>query len=464
MYFEKISTPGLGCFSHVIGCPVAGVMAVVDPRRDVGVYLRIAEKNGMRVTHIFDTHVHADHVSGALELRAATGADIYIHESAPVAYEAKKLKDGDEFRFGRAVLRALHTPGHTPNSVSFLAADLDRSPEPQMILTGDLLFVGDVGRPDLPGDELLEEQTENLYNSLYKILGALPDCLEVHPSHGQGSLCGSGMSEKPFSTLGYERLANPMLRYPDFASFKQAILSKAPMRPQSFSAIIRANMNGAAPAPGRADSALTPEKTDELRRDGAALLDLRDAFSFATAYIPGSVNVDFSGGPRLNWVGAAVAPDSRLVLILPSDDGFEDMRTELRRIGYDGVEGWLRGGVRAWIDSGRGTESLPYLSVSELRVRLAGPNPPALLDVRGPEEFNGGRIDGAVNHTFEMIMRGDACPAGADTEAVVVCQSGFRAGVAASMLKARGLANISVLAGGMDAWRNTAGDERQCLM
>jgi len=457
MYFEQITTPGLGCYSYAIGCPLAGVMAVVDPRRDIGVYLRIAEKNGMRITHIFDTHVHADHISGAQELRAATNADIYIHESAPVNYEAKKLKNGDTFTFGNAALSTLHTPGHTPNSVSFLVADLARTPEPEMILTGDLLFVGDIGRPDLPGAEILNDQVENLYNSLYATLGSLPDYLEVYPSHGQGSLCGHGMSAKPSTTLGYERLANPMLQYSDFAGFKRAILSHLPMRPRSFSSIIAANMNGPAVLP-TCDStqyALSADKTDELRKSGATLLDLRDAFSYGAAHIPGSVNVDFSGGPSLNWVGMAVPPGVPLVLILPSDDSFEETRVELRRIGYDAIKGWLKNGIHAWVSSGRETRSLSYLSVSDLQARLAGQNPPTVLDVRSPEEFKSMKIEGAVNHTFDRVVEG-SCPVSLDTEAVVVCQTGFRAAIAASLFQAQGCGHISILSGGMDAWRHAS--------
>ena len=455
MYFEQIVTPGLGCFSYVIGCPIAGVMTVVDPRRDIDVYLRIASAHDMRITHIFDTHVHADHISGAQELRAATGADIYIHESAPVGYEAIKLKNGDEFRAGNANIRVLHTPGHTPNSVSFLITDLARSPEPEMILSGDLLFVGDIGRPDLPGEELLDEQVGNLYNSLYKTLEHLPDYLEVYPGHGEGSLCGQGMSAKPHTTLGYERLANPMLQYPDFAQFSRAILSKTPMRPQSFSGIIAANMDGAAllPKSGLAGRPLSADQTAGRIKAGALLLDLRDAFSYSAAHIPGSISIDFTDGPMLNWVGAAVPPGVPLVLVLPSGSAFEEICTELSRIGYEAIDGWLKGGIHAWIDSGRETQSIPYLSAADLRARLAGPEPPAILDVRSPEEFKSVNIERSVNLTFDRILEQDACPVSADAEAVIVCHSGFRAGIAASLLQARGCKRISVLSGGMTAWQ-----------
>ena len=454
MYFEQINTSGLGCYSYVIGCPMAGVMAVVDPRRDIDVYLRLAEENGMRITHIFDTHVHADHISGAQDLRASTNADIYIHESAPVSYEAKKLKNGDEFTFGKAVVRALHTPGHTPNSVSFLVADLSRSPEPEMILTGDLLFVGDIGRPDLPGKETLDEQVENLYNSLYIVLGSLPDYLEVYPGHGEGSLCGQGMSAKPFTTLGYERLANPMLKYSDFVGFKQAVLSKTLMRPRSFSSIIAANLNGAAPVPESdlSEYVLSADQADEFRKSGALILDLRDALSYGAAHIPGSINVDFSGGPMLNWIGVAVPPGVPLVLILPSGGSFEEICVELRRIGYDTIKGRLKDGIPAWVKSGRETKSIPYLSASGLRMRLNEPDPPAIFDVRSPEEFKKMKIEGSINLTFDRILEQGACPVSLDTEAVIVCQGGFRAGIAASLLMAQGCANISILSGGMNAW------------
>jgi len=454
MYFEQLSTPGLGCYSYAVGCPLAGVMAVIDPRRDVDAYLYVAKENNMRITHIFETHIHADHVSGAQELRAVTGAEIYIHENAAVDYEIKKVKDTDEFTLGNAFIRALHTPGHTPNSISLLISDLSRFPGPQLLLTGDLLFVGDIGRPDLPGADMLDEQVEKLYNSLYMTLAPLPDYLEVFPAHGEGSLCGRGLSVKPSTTLGYERLANPMLRLTDFAEFKQAVLSDLPMRPQSFSGIISANMSVATIRTEQkpSDSALSARQTVKFQSAGAVLLDLRDASSYGAAHIPGSVNVDFSDGPRLNWVGVAVPPGVPLVLILSADSAFEQIRVELRRIGYDTVKGWLKGGVDAWTENGGELQNLPYMSVPELRARLDGKNPPVMLDVRSTGEFNNANIDGAANLTFSQILEKDALPIDTGAEAVIICQSGFRAGVAASMLQARGYARVSVLSGGMAEW------------
>ena len=454
MLFKQFITKGLGCYSYVVGCPLAGVMAVVDPRRDIGVYLETAQEYEMQITHIFETHIHADHVSGAQELKASTGADIYIHESAPVGYSAVKLNEGDEFLLGNTAMRVLHTPGHTPNSVSFLISDLTRSPEPGVILTGDLLFVGDIGRPDLPGDEILDEQVENLHNSLYNTLKKLPDYLEVYPAHGEGSLCGQGMSAKPSSTLGYERMTNPMLNYTDFSAFRQTVLSHLPMRPQSFESIIQTNLTGA-DIPVKRDPreyALSVEKTIELQKDGAKILDLRDSLSYGAAHIPGSVNVDFTNGPRLNWVGMVLPPGSAIVLVLTSDSDFDKIRLELQRIGYDDVKGRLQGGIAAWLGSGSETQSLKHISATVLNAQLAETDPPALIDVRTPEEFAGASIKGAVNLPIDRILGMDSCPVDLNEEVVVVCQSGFRAGIAAGVLQAKGCEKLSVLSGGMIAW------------
>jgi hydroxyacylglutathione hydrolase len=226
------------------------------------------------------------------------------------------------------------------------------------------------------------------------------------------------------------------------------------MRPQSFSGIIAANMNVAGPLPDSdaAGNALTADQFGGFLESGSLPLDLREAYAFGAAHIPGSVNVDFTGGPKLNWVGMAVAPDAPLALILPPGAEYDSICLELRRIGYGNINGWLKDGIHAWIESGRETQSLPYISAAALRTRLAGPNPPNILDVRSPDEFAGGHLEGAVNLTFDRIVTRDICLADMYAEAVIICQSDFRAGIAASMLMAMGYTRISVLIGGMDAW------------
>lgn len=453
MYFQQVTTPGLGCFSYILGCPRAGAVAVVDPRRDIEVYLEAGKAHGMRVTHIFETHVHADHVSGARELARATGAKIYIHESAPVGYKVEKVQHDARFLIGNVDIRVLHTPGHTPNSISLLVADRSRSAEPEMILTGDLLFVGDTGRPDLPGHEILNEQVENLYASLYAVLGDLPDFLEVYPAHGQGSLCGKGMSAKPSSTLGYERIANPRLRLKDFKAFKADVLAELPMRPQSFSHIIATNLKGA-PLLEKENTgwrALSPGKVNDLREEGAVILDLRSALNFAAAHIPGSINVDAAPPQAINWIGAAVPPGLPLILILNHGSDFAARRTELRRIGYDDVRGYLDGGLKAWIAAGKNIGMLTQISPRALEEHPEDYADATLIDVRASAEYENFHLPGAIHLPLTELVNDKACPLDPDIPRIVICQSGYRAGIAASLLLAQGYKKVSVLAGGMDA-------------
>ncbi len=451
MFFKQMQTPGLGCFSYLVGCPAAGVMCVVDPRRDVAEYLEIASAEGMRITHVFETHVHADHVSGAQELRAATGAEICVHESAGVAYPHTPIKHGDTFRLGSAALEILHTPGHTPNSISILVTDTLRFDQPELILTGDLLFVGDVGRPDLPGSEILGEQVENLYKSLHHVLGSLPDSLEVYPAHGQGSLCGRGMSSKSSSTLGYERQANPMLRHKSLETFRTAILSALPVRPQSFTHIIKTNLAGA-PLLERCplSRALTVAQFDAAMKAGGVVIDTRDASAFGGAHIPGSLNIGFEK-QMANWVGMAVKPESNILLVVDNRERYEAMRTELHRIGYDDIVGYLAEGVGGWIRSGRPIASLAQISVHELKSMLEG-DEVTLIDVRTPVEWEAGHIAQARHMPLSDVLRNgpDACLAG---PVQVICRSGYRSNIVGSLLSAAGCERVASVAGGMMAWQ-----------
>jgi len=453
MYFNQIAVPGLGCLSYVIGCPKAKAMAVVDPKRDIQDYLNIAREEGMQVTHVFNTHVHADHVSGDQELRYATGADIYIHESAPVKYRHKAITEGDVFEIGAAKIEVLHTPGHTPNSVSLLVTDRARSEEPQMILTGDLLFVGDIGRPDLPGNEILDEQVQNLYNSLYGKLGPFPDHLEVFPAHGEGSLCGRGMSAKKSSTLGYERRANPMLRFPDFASFKAEVMSAFPVRPKSFSHIIQTNLKGAPTLDAcPMDKRLTPKQFEQMIADGATVIDARDSAAFGGFHIPGSINIGFEK-QLANWVGMVVDPTAEIVLVVADHEDYDRMVTELHRIGYDLIFGYLSGGIMAWLMSGRAVDQLEQTSAQQLAARLAG-NGMRVIDVRTPAEWQSGHIARAEHFPLTRILEGQYPQAPKDEELVLHCGSGYRSNIAASLLRQAGFSRVKSLAGGAFAWSN----------
>ncbi len=454
MYFEQIVTPGLGCFSYMFGCPMAGVMAVVDPKRDIDIYVNRSRELGMKITHIFDTHIHADHISGGRELAHATGATICLHESASVAYDVQKTAHNDTFDFGPAHVRILHTPGHTPESMSLLITDKARSTEPQMLLTGDLLFVGDTGRPDLPGKAILDTQVRTLFDSLQNVLGEFADGVIVYPGHGQGSLCGGGISTMPHTTLGFERLANPRMVIKDYDTFYKNIMSYFPMRPQSFSHIIATNMAGAPLLPPCETHlpSLSPQEVKIQQELGAVILDLRASLSFAAAHIKGSLHVDISQRTAPNWIGTVVKPQSRIILVLNHDFDFAEQRTMLRRMGYDDVVGWLYGGMNAWIDTGLPTQSLNVISAKELSEKLASSKAPLIIDVRTPQEISTVPFLHAKVLSFDDILASDACPILED-EAIVLCQSGYRASIAAALLQARGCHNIGFIMGGIGAYK-----------
>ncbi len=456
MFFQQFRTPGLGCFSYAIGCPATGELAIIDPRRDIEIYLDAAYQNNMKITHIFDTHVHADHISGTQELQKATKAPIYIHEKADVAYKNVKIKEGDTFTLGSAHLKVLHTPGHTPNSISLLVTDLARSTEPELILTGDVLFVGDVGRPDLPGSEIMDQQVQDLYDSLYKTLGSLPDGLEVYPAHGQGSLCGRNMSPKTSSTLGYERKANPMLRCENFAEFKKKILSNMPMRPQSFSHIIATNIKGAPllEHTNYKNFGLTLGELDNAVSEKSVVIDTRDVIAFAGAHIPESLNVETEDAQISNWLGTIIPPSSSIILILKRDDDFAKIRTEMHRVGYDNIRGFLKGGIKTWVSAGRTFNSLPLVTSEDLKHQLDSSEPPTLVDVRSPAEWESYHIKSSIHLPIDILASDkNACFGFPTNDVVVICQTGYRSNMAASLFLASKCNKIHVLAGGLQAWR-----------
>ncbi|HHC25540.1 MAG TPA: MBL fold metallo-hydrolase, partial [Desulfobacterales bacterium] len=299
MYFKQVTVEGMGCLSYVIGCPQAGTACVVDPKRDVQDYIDIARKNDMRITHIFETHIHADHLSGNQELRSRTQADICFLEGSPVEFEHKTVREGQVFEFGKTSIEIMATPGHTPFSMSLVVTDTARGPHPWMVLTGDCMFVGDVGRPDLAGQEMIDEQVANLYHSLHK-LGSLPESVEIFPAHGEGSLCGKGMSPKSSSTIGFETRSNPVLSLNE-KSFRQEFTQTFPERPKSFTHIIEMNLKGP-PLMERCPITrdLSPAQVKSLSNNGATILDVRNTAAFGGVHIKGSINIGLAK-QTANW-------------------------------------------------------------------------------------------------------------------------------------------------------------------
>ena len=455
MYFKQITTPGLGCFSYVIGCPSAGEMVVVDPKRDVQDYLDISREEGMKIVHVIDTHVHADHVTGAQELRSYTGCDIMMYESSPVDYEFTPLKEYTKLEIGNAGLKVLHTPGHTPDALSLLVTDFTRGNEPWMLLTGDVLFVNDIGRPDLVGDAKLDEQIQNLWDTLYVKFKKYPDSLEVFPAHGAGSLCGRGMSSKPSSTLGFERRHNAMLGFDSYEEFHLAMSQEFPARPRSFTHIISTNANGA-PLLERCpmDLAMNPFKFEEKMQDGAVVIDVRDAAAYAGYHIPGSLNIGFE--PSLaNWVGMTIDPKADILLVVESKEDYERMRVELHRIGYDSIFGYPSGGIQSWVFSGRPVDTLGIDSAQSLQTRQDAGKEISLIDVRTPGEWANGKIPGAIHISLADILAGKF-NLSEDTHHLLYCAGGYRSNIAASYLQKNGYWNVRSLAGGYLAW-NRAG-------
>ena len=457
MYFKQITVPGLGCNSYVIGCPGARQAVVVDPKRDVQDYMDISRDEGMKITHIIETHVHADHVSGNQELKSRTGAPIYYGAGTPVTFDHKELGENDVIEFGMVKLEILNTPGHTPNSISILVTDKARSEKPGLMLTGDLLFVGAIGRPDLAGAEVLEDQVKNLYDSLYEKLGRLPDYLEVFPAHGQGSLCGKGLSAKASSTLGYERLTQPVLKFPGFDAFHDEIARGFPVRPKSFTHIISTNANGA-PLLERCplEQSLNPDQFDKLRAQGATIIDTRDTAAFGGFHIPGAINIGFEK-QMANWIGMVIDPSDNLLLVVDDQKRYDQMTTQLHRIGYDNILGYLSGGMAGWISSGMPIDSLSPISVHALKAQVDQKAFDKIVDVRTPEERAQGHIPDSVHIPMTEILAG-GLDLPKDQEIILVCGTGYRANIVASHLKQDGFSHAHSLAGGLTAWQNAGYD------
>ncbi|NMA40893.1 MAG: MBL fold metallo-hydrolase [Lentisphaerae bacterium] len=452
MLFQQFKVDGLGCFSYLLGCPAAGTACVVDPERHVDRYLKVAQDNGLRITHIFDTHLHADHITGSGELAARTGATIYVHPGVEAAYPHKDLHDGDRFNFGSAELEVIETFGHTPNSVTFAVIDHSRSDDVFALLTGDLLFVGDIGRPDLAGDDLLEEQVKNLYDSLYKKLARFPDWVEVYPSHGEGSLCGRGMSPKPVSTLGFERRNNPLLNNMSFEEFRQIMTSEFQVRPDNFGVMVAKNRQGPKPLAEAAPfNLMTVEQVEAAIAKGAKIVDTRVPSAFGAAYIRGAVNIGLTPA-SVNWLGMVVPADTDIIIVADTAARAEEAARIYRRAGYDCLIGYLGDGISSWAARAKPLDHLPQVTPQSLkRVFEKYPNHLA-VDVRSDGEWAAGHIDGAVHIPIEKIIAGDFT-LDKEQHITVVCGSGYRANIAGSILKSLGYSNVFSLIGGMTAWK-----------
>lgn len=450
----------LGCLSHasyLIGDERTKKAVVVDPQRDVDVYLKAARKHGLKIVHVVLTHFHADFVAGHLELKRLTGATIHLGSKAKASYPFSRLKEGTTIELGSVRLRALETPGHTPEGVSLLVFDLAKDAErPRAVLTGDTLFIGDVGRPDLMASSGVTAATlaGQLYDSLHKKLLKLPDATLVYPAHGAGSLCGKNLSSETVSTIGQQRRYNPALKPMPKARFVKLVCDQ-PEAPAYFAHDARLNKQKRGTLEDALKKGLKPLAFSSVLRKqkaGAQVLDTRDASAFAAGHLRGSVNVGL-GGRFASFAGMALDPAAPLVLIC--DKGREkESFLRLARVGLEGgVAGYLQGGLGSVPPQHVGR--MARLSPRQLGERLDSMFPPAVLDVRTPAERADSFIPGSVHIPLQQLPRRlkDAPKA---SELVVYCAGGYRSAIAASLLMAAGRTGISDLEGGMAAWQEKA--------
>jgi hydroxyacylglutathione hydrolase len=448
----------LGCLAHasyLVADPDSGAAAVVDPQRDVEQYLRDAENLSCRIGHVFLTHFHADFIAGHLELRERQRAEIHLGARARAEYPFVAMSDGDEIRVGAVRLVVLETPGHSPESISILVYDPDTDDgAPYAVLTGDTLFIGDVGRPDLRASQgwSADQLASLLYDSLHEKLAPLPDETLVYPAHGAGSLCGKALSEETVSTMGIQRQYNYALQPMSRERFIELVTADQPDTPAYFSydAVLNARERPTLEqALARELEPLTLERALELAAGGAQLLDTREPADFEGAHLRGAINIGLSGS-YATWCGTILDQSKPVVLI--AEPGREvEAATRLGRIGFDSVAGYLRGGMEQLHREPSLIEKTPRLTAQALAEQLSEPEPPLLIDVRTEREWTQeGRIEGARNvplgHLHERAL---ALPR--DRQVVLYCSSGYRSAIAVSLLQRRG-SRVADLVGGLAAW------------
>jgi hydroxyacylglutathione hydrolase len=448
MILEKVKSEALAQISYFVGSESEAI--VIDPRRDCQVYVDIAQREGMRIRNIFETHRNEDYVIGSLELAHLTGAKIYHGPGLDFKY-GEALKDGQEFFFGKVKMTAIHTPGHTDESMSYTLTDIDAGDEPIGIFTGDALFVGDVGRIDLYGPKEAPRMAENLYNSIFNKLLPLEDGVILYPAHGEGSICGGVISQREESTLGLERIQNPVLQKSkeEFIKFK---VSEHHETPPYFRKMEQYNLNGP-PLLGHLPNPepLSPKELQYQMKVGAVVVDTRTPTAFGGAHIGGSYSIRLNRFPL--YAGWVLPYDKPIILVLEDSSDLEMAVRFLTRLGYDQIVGHLRGGIDAWYKEAFPTEQLGLLTVQELKRRLNKDDDLSVLDVREKDKWDKGHIKGARHIYAGHVERHlDSMPA--DHPIVVVCNTGNHASLVASILRREGYREVYNLLGGMTAWQD----------
>lgn len=444
----------LGCLAHASYMMASeGVAAVIDPQRDVEIYLEAAARLNVKIAHIIETHVHADFVSGHRELAERTGAQIYLGVGSGAEFPHVAVTDGDEIKFGGCSLRFLHTPGHTLESICILMNDRATPDRPPVVFTGDTLFVGDVGRPDLSPTHTPQQLAAILYRSIQEKLLTLPDETEIYPAHGAGSLCGRQMSSESSSTIGQQRRTNYALLARSSEEFVHLLTDNLPARPEYFAKDADLNRHGAAPLSTLPLLApLTAPEVLQMQKEGAIVVDTRPAMQFAVAHVPGSLHIALTG-QYASWAARILKLDAPLIIAGEDPEHVRESQMRLARVGIENVVGYLADGVAGWIHSGFELDYIPQITVQEfVELREQDPNGVAVLDVREPGEVASGGIEGAVRIPLGALRSrvGELDPG---KLLVVHCKGGYRSSIATSILRRAGFRNIANLTGGFEAWK-----------
>lgn len=448
MFFQQIYLGCLAQASYLIGSN--GEAAVVDPRRDVDEYLTAAAENGLAIRYVIETHLHADFVSGHRELAERTGASIVISAEANAEFPHLPVGDGEALPLGELTLRMISTPGHTPESICVV---IEEGGRPVKVLTGDTLFIGDVGRPDLAGGAgfTSEQMAAMMYDSLHQKLLRLPDEVEVWPAHGAGSLCGRNMSSETWSTIGMQRRVNYALQPMSRQEFVVLMTGEMVEAPQYFSRDAEINRRGAGPLrdlpmPKRMTAAETVRAIDA----GAIALDVREPDRFVVGHIQRALNIGLSG-QYASWAGTLIPPDAGIVLVTESEDRVNEAATRLARVGLENVRGYLGGGMDAWRDAGLQAATVDQISPLEARKLSTNGSPVQFIDVRRIDEYRAAHAAGTVHmplHQLSALAR----QLDARLPAAVICRTGYRSSIASSILERLGFGELYNVAGGTDAW------------
>lgn len=442
----------LGCLAHASYIVASnGEAAVIDPQRDVEQYIEQAGEWGVKIRYIIETHLHADFVSGHQELARRTGAEIVFGAKAEAEIPHRAVGDGDELRIGEVTMRAIETPGHTPEGISWLiVSDFDGIPD--RVLTGDTLFIGDVGRPDLAGARgyTSEQMAGLLYDSLHTKLLTLPDEVEVYPAHGAGSACGRNISKETSSTIGQQRRMNYALQPMSREEFIRMMTADLAEPPRYFLMDVEINRRGA----GSLDSLESiPRSAEEVkvRMDaGSTVLDVRDAAAYGAGHLPGSINIAL-GGQYASWSGSLLSPENRVLIVCEGTDQAKEAVTRLARVGLETVDGFLDGGIATWEAAGYPVACLPQIAVSELKSDMERERELQIVDVRARSEFEAGHVPRAINLPLAELDRGmDRLDR--DTPVAVICAGGYRSSAAASLLERSGFQDLRNVVGGTAAW------------